>query len=168
MYCPNCAGLVRPTDSFCRHCATRVKSLDASDDVLYIGTAPSVSVSTRTTAAPSSVYLLYRLSPTKFMPKKQQQPSRTTQIAKTSFQRCLLVLILKAKLSNNEQQSYSLSKKEWHLLRYLELWNRWSSCLIKYRINSKHWGNASMDALLLVMRPKPPLYQLYLPKWSCR
>jgi hypothetical protein len=55
MYCTNCAGLLRPTDSFCGNCGTRVKSPDASsDDIQYIGAAPSVSVSTRTTASSST------------------------------------------------------------------------------------------------------------------
>lgn len=54
MYCTNCAGVLGPTDIFCGRCGTRVKSPDASsDDVQYIGAAPSVSVSTRPTA-PSS------------------------------------------------------------------------------------------------------------------
>jgi hypothetical protein len=51
VYCANCAGLLIPAGIFCVHCGTRVKSPDASsDDVQYIGVAPSVSVSTRTTA----------------------------------------------------------------------------------------------------------------------
>jgi hypothetical protein len=51
VYCANCADLLVPASIFCGHCGTRVKSPDASDDdVQYIGVAPSVSVSTRTTA----------------------------------------------------------------------------------------------------------------------
>jgi hypothetical protein len=51
VYCANCAGLLIPAGIFCTHCGTRVKSPDASSsDVQYIGVAPSVSVSTRTTA----------------------------------------------------------------------------------------------------------------------
>jgi hypothetical protein len=68
-----------------------------------------------------AIYLLRRLLQAKFVPKKQQQPSKTAQIAKISFQHRLSVLILGAKLSNNEQQSYSLSKKEEHLLGCVEL-----------------------------------------------
>jgi hypothetical protein len=55
MYCTNCAGLLRPTDLFCGQCSTRVKSPDASSDgVQYIKAAPSISVSTRTTASSST------------------------------------------------------------------------------------------------------------------
>ena len=56
-------------------------------------------------------YLLHHLSQTKFMYKKQQQPNKTTQIVKTSFQLRLLVLILKAKHSNYKVQSYLLLKR---------------------------------------------------------
>jgi hypothetical protein len=54
MYCTNCAGILGPTDLFCGCCGTRAKSPNvSSDDVQYISAAPSVSISTRSTA-PSS------------------------------------------------------------------------------------------------------------------
>ena len=60
--------------------------------------------------------LLHRLLQTKFVHKKQLQPNKIVQIIKASFQLRLLVLILEAKHSNNEQPSYSLLKREWRLL----------------------------------------------------
>ena len=66
-------------------------------------------------------HLLHRLLQTKFVRKKQQQLNKTARTVKIPFQLHLSVLILKAKLSNNELQSYLLLKREWHLLRCLVL-----------------------------------------------
>ena len=65
MYCTNCAGILGPTDSFCGGCGTRAKSPDASsDDVQYIGAAPSVSNRTTASSAPSARVSASRISST--------------------------------------------------------------------------------------------------------
>ena len=72
MYCTNCASLLRPTDSSCGQCATRVKSLGASSsDVQYTGgAAPSSAPSARVSAS--------RISSTSSLTNKVRAPKAAT------------------------------------------------------------------------------------------